>query len=84
MRGEMQHKARVAAILLVITAGGLISVPIVLAAPKAPHVLYGQARTADGTVLDSGLAIEARINNIHYGYFFRSTQYDRVTIRIVL
>ena len=39
----------------------------VSAAPVAPHVVFGQARTQDGTVLDSGLAIEARINNINYG-----------------
>ena len=37
------------------------------AAPLAPHVLFGQARTSDGTILDSSLAIQARINNIHYG-----------------
>ena len=41
--------------------------PTVSAAPLAPHVLFGQARTQGGTVLGSGLSIEARINNVHYG-----------------
>ena len=73
MRCVMQHKARVAAILLVIIAGGLISVPIVLAVPQAPHVLYGQVATQDGTILSAGLSIEARINNIHYGQSVNSS-----------
>ena len=50
--------------LVLLFRGGLSSVS---AAPVAPHVLFGQARTQDDTVLDSGLAIEARINNINYG-----------------
>lgn len=37
------------------------------AAPLAPHVVFGQAKTSDGTILQSSLSIQARINNIHYG-----------------
>ncbi len=42
-------------------------IPTATAEPKTPHVLFGQIRTESGTVLDAGLSIEARINNIHYG-----------------
>jgi len=63
----MRHRALIAATSLVIIAGGLFAVPIIQAAPSAPHVLYGQVRTQDGTVLGSGYSIEARINNVHYG-----------------
>ena len=37
------------------------------AEPRAPHVIYGQVRTADGTLVSSGSTVHARINNIHYG-----------------
>jgi hypothetical protein len=63
----MRHRALIAATSFVIIAGGLFAVPIIQAAPSAPHVLYGQVRTQDGTVLGSGYSIEARINNVHYG-----------------
>lgn len=43
------------------------STPSVSAAPLAPHVVFGQARTVSGTILGSGLTVEARVNNIHYG-----------------
>ena len=49
--------------LVLLFRGGLSSVS---AAPVAPHIVFGQAKTQDETVLDSGLAIEARINNVNY------------------
>ena len=62
-----RHKAVVVAALLVMVTVILFTVTIINAAPQIPHVLYGQARTQDGTILAAGLSIEARINNIHYG-----------------
>ena len=67
MLGGLRHKALVVAAWLVMIAVVLFTVPIISAAPRLPHVLYGQARTQDETILDAGLSIEARINNIHYG-----------------
>jgi PGF-pre-PGF domain-containing protein len=52
-----------ALLLTVLLKGGI---PVVSAAPLAPHVLFGQARTQDNTVLGSGLSVQARINNVHY------------------
>ena len=55
------------ALVLLVTmplGGGRQSVS---AEPKAPHVLYGVATTSDGTSLGSGLLVEARIGNVHYG-----------------
>ena len=43
------------------------SIPTVSAAPVAPHVFFGTAQTTVGDALSSGLNIEARINNVHYG-----------------
>lgn|GEM_PF-2526696 len=41
--------------------------PTATAEPKTPHVLFGQVRTQAGDILDAGVSIQARINNIHYG-----------------
>ena len=46
---------------------------IAKAAPLAPHVLYGQVKTQDGTIVASGLSISARISNIHYGQSVNSS-----------
>jgi PGF-pre-PGF domain-containing protein len=37
------------------------------AEPRAPHVLYGQVRNAEGSPVGAGYTVHARINNVHYG-----------------
>ena len=39
----------------------------VSAEPKAPHVLFGIAKTSDDTPVGSNLTVQARIGNVHYG-----------------
>ena len=63
----------VAALALFVAVVQESGVPTATAEPKTPHVLYGQVRTQAGTILDAGISIQARINNIHYGQSVNSS-----------
>ena len=55
------------AVALLVAVLQEFGIPTASAEPKQPHVVFGQARTEDGTILAAGLNIQARINNINYG-----------------
>ncbi len=63
----------VAALALFVAVVRESGVPTATAEPKTPHVLYGQVRTQAGTILNAGISIQARINNIHYGQSVNSS-----------
>lgn len=66
------------AVIVILSAVALLLVvlrqpPSASAAPRQPHVVFGQARTESGTILSSGLVIQARINNINYAQTINPT-----------
>ncbi len=44
------------------------STATVSAVPSTPHIFFGVVTTTGGATVGTGLAIEARIGNIHYGF----------------
>jgi hypothetical protein len=56
--------------MLAVAAIGLLvdaALTTIVAAPVQPYVLFGLAKTQSGTPVTSGILIEARIGNVHYG-----------------